>query len=520
MLKRLVVDAAYYLQASQGYQKRKYSVYSILENDKNRYKRYIDILMIALVFVSVAVLIRQVKYPVNDSLLFFSNYIISIIFFIEYTLRLWVSSSVSKIIVDRSEHDTFLGNRVNLLRALRDILHVKLKYMLSIRAIIDLLAILPFFHELRLLRTFILFRMFKLFRYAKSLQIFSGILAAKKFEFITLGIFASIVISTSSILIYVMEANNPDSPINTLFDALYWSIVTISTVGYGDVTPITEAGRIVAMAVIISGITVIAFTTSLIVSAFNERLDEIKEIKNIEDITKMQSYYVVCGYEKVARELAKKLKKSPHKIVVLDADPARVAQAKSDGLLAMNYSPGSQDSYKKLHIDMKNEVKAVLCLREDDVENVYAALTVRSINADIYILSLLIKENNRKKLEFAGVNHILYPQEIIGHVTKEIVGKPAAFEVINELRSEYSHVDIDEIMLTSKIVQNYPTIGSLNNKKYKIIILGLFKGESKHFYFNPIDSTFLENGDYILVIGYSIFIREFDKSLLKRPKNA
>jgi len=519
MLKRLVVDAAYALQASQGYQKKKRFFYNLLENDKNRYKRYIDIVMILLVFTSVAVLIRQVKHPVNDWLLFFSNYIISIIFFIEYLLRLWVSSSVSKIIVDRSEHDTFLHNRVNLFAALRDVFFLKIKYILSIRAIIDLLAILPFFHELRLLRTFILFRMFKLFRYAKSIQIFSGILVAKKFEFITLAMFASIVIFGSSILIYVMEANNPNSPVNTLFDALYWSIVTISTVGYGDVTPVTQAGRIVAMVVIISGIAVLAFTTSLIVSAFTEKLDEIKEIKNIEDITKLQSYYVICGYEKLAKELAKKLKKSSHKIVVLDSDALRVEEAKRDGLLAMNFSPGSQQSYKKLHIDIKSEVKAVLCLREDDVENVYTALTVRSLDSDVYILSLLMKDTNRKKLEFAGVNHVVYPQELVGHITKEILGQPAAFEVIHQFRSEYTHVDIDEIMLTTKIVEKYPTIESLSNKKYKVIILGLFKGGSKHFYFNPIDSTLLENGDYILAIGYSNFIKEFEKSLFIKPKS-
>lgn len=519
MLKRLIVDAAYSLQASKGYQKKRHFFYNLLENDANKHKQYLDLVMISLVFISVAVLIYQVKHPVHDYLIFFSNYVVSIIFFIEYLLRLWVSSSVTKIIVDRSEHDTFLGNRTNLLAAVGGVLQVKVRYILSIRAIIDLLAILPFFHELRLLRTFILFRMFKLFRYAKSLQVFSGILAAKKFEFITLAIFASIVIFTSSTLIYVMEANNPNSPINTLFDGLYWSIVTISTVGYGDVVPVSEAGRIVAMVVIVSGIAVIAFTTSLIVSALNEKLDEVKEIKSIEDITKMDDYYVLCGYEKVARELARKLKKSSHKLLVLDSDAARVAEAKKDGLLALHYATGSQESYKKLHIDLKNKVKAVLCLREDDVENVYTALTIRSIDSDVFILSLLIKDINRKKLEFAGVDHILYPQELVGLITKELVGKPAAFEVIHQLRSEYTNVSIDEIMLTTKIIENYPTIGTLANKKYKVIILGLFKGTSNHFYFNPIDSTLLENGDYILAIGYSNFIKEFEKSLLKRRKN-
>jgi len=519
MLKRVILDVAYFLNSSTRYQSFKLSVYNILENDKNRFKKYVDIVMITLIFISVTVLIREVKHPVSDSLVFFSNYVISVIFFIEYLLRLWVNSSMSKIIVTRSEHDSFLSREPNLTKAFQEIFKTKMRYILSVRAMIDLLAILPFFHELRLLRIFILFRVFKLFRYARSFHTFSGVLATKKFEFITLAMFASIVIFVSSVLIYVMEANNPSSPINTLFEAVYWSIVTIATVGYGDVTPITTEGRFVAMLVIISGIAVLAFTTSLVVSAFTEKLDEIKEVKNIEDITKLESYYLICGYESIAIELSKKLQKSQHSIIVLDSDASRIDKARKDGLIAMNYSPGSVDSYSKLNIDIKKQVKAILCLHQNDIENVYTALTIRSMNKDVFILSLLMKDANRKKLEFAGINHIVYPQELVGMITKELVGKPAAFEVIHQLRSEYTNVDIDEVALTTRIVENFPTIGSLENKKYKVIVLGLFKGSSDKFYFNPLDSTILENGDYLLAIGYSVFISEFEKSLHMKVEN-
>ena len=519
MLKRLMLDAAYFLQTSKAYQAKKLYIYNILENNENRYKKYIDIFMIALIFISVSVLIREVKYPVDDTLHFFSTYVISIIFFIEYLLRLWVSSSVCKIIVAQSEHDSFLSREIKLLKALREVLNVKLKYIFSIKAMIDLLAVLPFFHELRLLRVFILFRVFKLFRYAKSFHTLASVLVTKKFEFLTLAIFASIVIFVSSVLIYVMEANNPESPVNTLFDALYWSIVTISTVGYGDVTPVTTEGRVVAMLVIISGIAVLAFTTSIVVSAFTEKLDEIREIKNIEDIAKLKSYYLVCGYESVAKELAKKLQSSAHGIIILDSDLSRVEVARQDGFIAMNYSPASTQSYSKLNINFKKQVKAVLCLRESDVENVYAALTIRSIDKDVYILSLLMQNTNRKKLEFAGINHIVYPQELVGLTTKELVGKPAAFEVIHQLRSEHAHVDIDEIALTERMVENFPTVGSLFNKRYRVIVLGVFKGDSDRFYFNPIDSTLLQSGDYLLAVGYKVFISEFERSLHAKRKN-
>jgi len=519
MFKRLILDFAYYLDTSKSYQKRKRFFYNILENDQNKYKKYIDIFMVILIFISVAVLIREVKHHVNDELMFFSNYIISFIFFIEYIFRLWVNSSVSKIIVTRAEHDTFLHHEVNLLKAFKQVVKVKLAYMLSPQALIDLFAILPFFHELRLLRMFILFRVFKLFRYAKSLQILSSVLATKKFEFLTLGVFAFVIIFISSVLVYVMEGNNPNSPIHTLFEAVYWSIVTISTVGYGDMVPVTHEGRFVALLVITAGISVLAFTTSLFVSAFTEKLDEIKEIKTIEDVSSLKKLYLLCGYENVSREVARKLSSSGNNVIIIDENMQRIEKAKKDGFTALNYNPGSVESYEKLNVDMNKQIKAVLCLREDDIENVYAALTIRSINKNVFILSLLMNNSNRQKLDFAGINTVVYPQELIGFITKEFIGKPVAFEVVQALRSGNADVKIDELGITQRIVDNFPTVSDLDNKDFRVLLLGVYKHKHDRFYFNPLDDTLLEVGDYLLVIGYQVFILEFEKYLHTKVKN-
>jgi len=515
MMKRLILDAAFFLNTSKAYQANKRFVYNVLENDNYKYKKYFDMFMITLIMISVIVLIREVKFHVNDFFLYFNNYIISIIFLIEYLLRLWVSSSVSQIVIKHNEHDTMLGKEFNLFASLVDIGKIKLKYITSMRAIIDLLAIVPFFHQLRLLRIFILFRVFKLFRYARSFQTFTSVLATKKFEFLTLLMFSSIVIFVSSVLIYVMEANNPNSPIDTLYEAIYWSIVTISTVGYGDITPATDAGRLVAMFVIVAGVAVLAFTTSLVVSAFTEKLDEIKETKTVDDLKKLEKFYIICGYEKIAQEVAIQLSKN-NNLIVLDENIDRIKKAQKDGFTALNYDPGSVDSYKKLNIDIDTQVKAILCLRENDVENVYTALTVRSFNKDIYILSLLMKEINRKKLSFTGINEILYSKELVGLIAKEFVGKPVAFEVIHALRSEYTSVDIQEIIVTQRMLTSFTLVEQLHNAQYRLILLGIYKQTHKRFFFNPIDSTVLEQGDYLVLIGNSVFIKEYEKYLHKK----
>lgn len=515
MLKFLLVDIAYFLNTSNKYAKIKLFFYDFLENNSNKYKRYFDFFMITLILISVVILIREVKFHVSDELLFFNNFVISIIFLIEYILRLWLSGSVSTIIIKQNEHDTMLGNKFKFSKALKDILILKIKYVLSIKAIIDLLAILPFFHQLRLLRLFILFRVFKLFRYTKSIQTFSSVISSKKFEFLTLMIFASLVVFISSILIYAMEANNPASSINTLFEAIYWSIVTISTVGYGDITPVSEAGRIVAIFVIIAGIAVFSFTTSLVVTAFTEKLDEIKDLKLVNDISKIKEFYLICGYESVAKDVALKLS-SNFKVIILDEDASRIELAKKDGFIALNYDPGSVQSYLKLKIDIDTQVKAILCLSNSDVENVYTALTVRSINKDIFILSILLDGANKNKLKFAGVNELLYEKELVGMIAKEYVGQSVAFEVIHALRSNYNGIDMQEIVINDRILSSFSLVRDLNNRKYNIVLLGVYKKDKKVFLFNSKDETVLEKGDFLLIVGDEKFIKEFDKYLHKR----
>lgn len=518
IFKRLIVDAAYSINTSVSYKRRKRFFYNILENDKYKYKKYFDLFMMFLIFTSVAILIREVKYDISLFLRYFNSYAISIFFLIEYLLRFWISSSITETIIKRDEYDSLLDREIRLLKAFKTILHDKIKYIFSIRAIIDLMAVLPFFHELRLLRIFILFRVFKLFRYTKSIQILISVLGSKKFEFITLFMFASVVVFVSSILIYIMEANIHNSPINSIYDSVYWSIVTISTVGYGDVTPITAEGRFVAMAVIIAGIAVLAFTTSIVVSAFTEKLDEIKENKTVEEASKMKQFYLICGYEDAARSVAAKLAKDSAQVVVLDEDCQRVKNAQKDGLTALCFNPGNVDSYEKLHIDIETQVKAVLCLREDDVENVYTALTVRSLSKDVYILSLLINDANRKKMNFVGINEIIYPQELVGMITREFIGQPVAFEVIHALRSDQTNVNIEEIPITDRMLENFAYVEEFDAKRFRVVLLGIHKKEKDRFYFNPMDDTLLERGDNLLVIGFSIFIREFEKYLQTKSK--
>ncbi|MCW8953969.1 MAG: NAD-binding protein [Sulfurimonas sp.] len=229
----------------------------------------------------------------------------------------------------------------------------------------------------------------------------------------------------------------------------------------------------------------------------------------------MKEFYLICGYENVSKEVAKKLSIN-NKVIILEKNLAKVEQGKKDGFFVLNYDPGSIESYKKLRINIKTQVKAILCLSYSDVENVYTALTVRSFNKDVYILSILKNKMNKNKLISAGVNELFYEKELVGIIAKEFAGQPVAFEAIHALRSNYNGIDMQEVVITQRVLNNFAMVGELQNAKYKIVLLGIYKKSKKRFFFNPLDGTILEAGDYLLIIGNIQFIKEFRNFLHKK----
>jgi voltage-gated potassium channel len=518
-LARFMVKSAYALHGSASYQKFKQFFYNLLENNAYPYKKYFDLFMIALIFSSVIIIIRDVKYEAHDMLQYFNDYVVSVIFLIEYLLRLWVYNSNSELIIRRYENDEFLQRDFRPLHTFKKIALKKFEYMSSPSAIIDILAIMPFFHELRLLRIFILFRVFKIFRYTNSLRHLLAVLSYKKNELLTLAVLAGIVVFVSGVLIYIMEANNPLSPIDTLFEAFYWALVTITTVGFGDLVPVSHEGRVVAMFIIVAGVAVLAFSTSIVVSAFTERMDDIVEHKLIEEVGRLKHFYLICGYTQTAQQVARKLRRDGKKIVILDSDKEHIAQAKADHFKALVGDPGSLASYSKLSIDFKKHVIAVLCMQYDDVSNVYTALTIRSMNKEVKMLSLLVNSKNRKKLMRAGVNEVVHPQELVGLVAKEFSGMPVAFEAIHVLRSQHSDILTQELVIDEYIYSQCKVIGDLNPERYRILLMGISPYSSKKFHFNPADDVPINIGDILLVLGNNVLIQEFKKNLHKKRKS-
>ena len=230
-------------------------LFEIIETAKenDRLSNIYDIFMMIVIVVSLLPLTTKSDYQVFNII----DKVAAVVFIIDYLLRVITAD----LKLNKGIMSFFL-------------------YPITPMAIIDLLCILPSLNILsrsvrimkvfRLFRTLRVLRVFKAIRYSKSIRMIKGVFMAQKRPLMTVGLLAIAYVLISAMVILNVE---PDS-FNNYFDAIYWATVSLTTVGYGDIYPVTTLGRIVTMISSVFGIAVIALPAGIITAGF---MDELKD---------------------------------------------------------------------------------------------------------------------------------------------------------------------------------------------------------------------------------------------------
>jgi len=412
--KKKLLSFARKLEASKRYKEYKAFTYDILENQSSKAKKFFDYGMIFLVLSTIMILILEIKNDLPSWVYTFEAVAI-FIFILEWLGRLWVSSDGHKLTILAYEKD----KEASLWRLIEPALLQKARFVVSPMSIIDLLAILPSYRPLRVLRFFLLFRLFKVFRYTKSLNFLVHVFVEKKFEFLTLLVIFSFMVFFASTALYIFEGAGANPKLENFFDAIYWAVITITTVGYGDISPQTKEGQFITMVLIIGGIGIISFMTSIMTTAMTEKLREAKSQYVVNEVGKLKSYILLCGYGKMGKVLAHELREEGRDVLVVDSNEDAVEEAKLEKFLALKADASDMEILKELECDRK--VKYAVILSNNDTFNLSATLSLRALGSDIHILSRANNLNVAKKLEIAGVDEAIYPYETAASVAIEHV---------------------------------------------------------------------------------------------------
>jgi voltage-gated potassium channel len=248
----------------------KVRVYDVLveTDDEELIDKIIAVLLMLLIVINSIAVVLETVDELNETYgtLFRSIEIVSVaIFTVEYLLRLWVAP------LDARYRKPWTG---------------RLRYAASPLALIDLLAILPAFLPLifpldlrlmRFLRVIRLFRLFKMSRYVESLDTLDDVVKSKKEELLVTLVMISMLLLLASSLMYVVETEAQPDKFPNIPAAMWWGVATLTTVGYGDVFPITPLGKLFGAVVAFLGIGIFALPTGILASGFADEIRKRRE---------------------------------------------------------------------------------------------------------------------------------------------------------------------------------------------------------------------------------------------------
>ena len=270
------------------YRKIKQYMFSVIQpaESGNIASKVFDLIIMFFILLSVSTVFITTFDPPDDVQFWLQRIeTVSVgIFTVEYLLRIWTADLLYP-------ESGFFGSRV--------------KYMLSPLAMIDMMAILPFYLpmilpvdliSIRAVRLVRLLRMFKLNRYSEALSSIAKVFEHKAREIFASLFFVLILLIVASLLIYYAEHDAQPQQFRNAFSGLWWAVATLTTVGYGDIYPITPIGRVLGAVIAILGIGMVAVPTSILSAGFLEVLEKNdKEPDKKEEPASEKKYCPYCG---------------------------------------------------------------------------------------------------------------------------------------------------------------------------------------------------------------------------------
>lgn len=215
--------------------------------------------VLAIILESVPVIAREYHTP-----MYIFNYFSVMVFTLEYLVRAWRAVGLE----DSRFHHPVRG---------------RLRYLLTPMALIDLIAILPFYLilffpiDLRILRVFRLFQIFKLTRYSSAMNMMLAVFREESQSFLAAFFVLFVLLMLASTGIHLIEHNIQPEAFGTIPDSMWWALVTLTTVGYGDVTPITAAGKVFGGCITIIGIGMVALPAGILASGFSDQINRRRQ---------------------------------------------------------------------------------------------------------------------------------------------------------------------------------------------------------------------------------------------------
>ncbi len=305
----------------------------------------------------------------------------------------------------------------------------------------------------------------------------------------------------AAVLFYFLDGRPGVTP----FNAFYWSIVTISTLGYGDIVPETVPAKLLTIGTLFVQIFLLGYLISVITTTVSEESSR-RALGTLG--TDMKDHIVVLGYSDVGRAAVRELLVQGQTVAVVTETADEVANVRTLGpesrVFATYGSPGDKDILERVNIGQAHSI--VICTA-DDAANMIAALNVRSLAPQARIVVSVARPGLRDTLRSAGVTYVASPSDMGGRLCAEAAFEPDVAIAMEEITAADLKADMQEYLLGASTPVSRQTVGeaeTLVRRSTGCLLVGLAhrgpSGEYETTVNPPVDYR-LQPGDAILVLG-------------------
>lgn len=299
----------------------------------------------------------------------------------------------------------------------------------------------------------------------------------------------------------------------SLIDSFFMTIITVTTVGFEEVHPLTTAGKIFTSGLIVVSFGFFAFSvttvTRYIVSGVFRNYFKFSKMKR--EIDKLENHVIVVGYGRNGSQAVEELRNHKIPLVVIENRDAKIKEIQQiTGLLFLQEDPTSDEALVSAGV---KRAKALISVLPTDEENLFVVLTTHELNKNITIISRAINFNTIKKLKIAGASHVIMPDKISGQQMAKMIAQPNAMEFLDYLLLEKSKETIlEEIICGGLNIEQ--TLGSLIEKSAsRLNVIGI-KHKDGSYLVNPDNQYPINQNDCLFVLGKPDEIENFKKNMV------
>jgi len=295
-----------------------------------------------------------------------------------------------------------------------------------------------------------------------------------------------------------------------IFDSLYMTIITLTTVGYQEVHSLTRAGRVFTTILILTGVGVMFYALGVGARVILE--GELREVLGRKRLSKviegMRDHYIICGYGRMGKIICKEMIQNGVPFVVIENSPEVVSNMDSDILVVQG--DATQDRILK---DAGIErAKGLISVLSSDSDNLYVVLSARGLNPALRIVARASEEGSDKKLLRAGADEVVSPYYIGGLRIAHTVLKPAVVDFIEfATRSGNLELQIEEIRVREDSEIIGKSLDECGIRRELGIIIVAIKRASGEMVFNPTSTSLIKKGDTLIAMGQTNNLRELER---------